>query len=242
MVCARLVVGVMVAVASGACASTGARTLSDRFVIQGTPAVDLGGPLPAASRAATPRHPLEGTSIAHVPSRTSGTMSSLESFDAHLRDALMRVRLAPTAAHHLQVARAYRRLGIFDTAYDYLARSLTVNGSSPAVHDALARLWRDWGYPGLGLSHAYQAVNLAPDWPAAHNTLGTLLYRLGHREEARARFASAVELDPRAAYALDNLCLLSMADGETREAIAFCQQAKAAHRGRPSVHIRPESR
>ena len=47
----------------------------------------------------------------------------------------------------MQVASAYRKIGIFDNAYDYLARSLTLNGPDPAVHDAMARLLRDWGNP-----------------------------------------------------------------------------------------------
>jgi Flp pilus assembly protein TadD len=171
-------------------------------------------------------------------------MSAVESSNPELRDALFRVMLAPTAAHHMAVARAYRKIGIFDTAYDYLARSLAQNGPDPAVHDSLARLWRDWGDPGVGLSHAYQAVSLAPEWPVAHNTLGTLLFQMGQRADARLRFETAVRLDAGAAYALDNLCTLHLADGRTREAIAVCHQAKAAHqaKGRASVNTTPESR
>jgi Flp pilus assembly protein TadD len=169
-------------------------------------------------------------------------MSGVEAVDPELRDAMFRLRLAPTVEHHLQVARAYRRLGIRDAAYDYLSRSLTVNGPDPSVHDALARLWRDWGQPGKGLSHAHQAVYLAPKWPVAQNTLGTLLYRLGQRADARKRFEAAVLLDPLADYALQNLCALALADGRTRDAISLCKQAEAARRGRPSRAFSPESR
>lgn len=239
MVRARLIIGVMAAVWAGACAS-GGQTLAGRFVIQGTPAVDLGGPRPVSSRASKSSNPLAGTAITRIASRTSGSMSALESSNPELRDALFRVMLAPTAKHHLQVARAYRKVGIFDTAYDYLSRSLTLNGPDPAVHDAVARLWRDWGNPGVGLSHAYQAVTLAPDWPVAQNTLGTLLFRLGQRADARVRFEAAVRLNPGAAYALDNLCTLNLADGRTKEAITFCRRAKAAHQSRSP--IRSESR
>ena len=167
--------------------------------------------------------------------------SSLEVSNADLRDAILRVRLAPTAEHHLQVARVYRRLGILDAAYDYLARSLVVNGPDPAVHDALARQWRDWGQPGIGLSHAYQAIHLAPDWPTAYNTLGTLLYALGQRAEALQRFEDAARLDPDAHYAWRNLCALYQAAGRTREAIAACRQADAA-RTRLGARRRQESR
>lgn len=204
--------------------------------------MDLGGPRLVSSRESKARNPLKGKSINNVASRSTGLMSAVESTNPELRDALFRVMLSPTAGHHMQVASAYRKIGIFDNAYDYLARSLTVNGSDPAVHDALARLWRDWGNPGSGLSHAYQAVSLAPDWPVGQNTLGTLLFKLGHRDDARSRFETAVRLDPAAAYALDNLCTLHMAEGRTREAITVCRQAKAARQASPPVQPAPESR
>jgi Flp pilus assembly protein TadD len=238
---ARLMIGVMAALWAGACAS-GGQTMADRFVTQGTPTVDLGGPRLVSSRASKAKNPLKGTAINNVASRTSGTMSAVEGSNPELRDALFRVLLAPTAAHHMQVASAYRKIGIFDNAYDYLARSLTLNGADPAVHDAMARLWRDWGNPGTGLSHAYQAVSMAPEWPVAQNTLGTLLFTLGHRGDARTRFETAVRLDPTAAYALDNLCTLHMVEGRTREAISVCRQAKAARHARAAIKTSPESR
>ncbi len=239
MIGLRLMTGAVMALAVVGCASGRSFTLADRFVRQGTPAVDLGGPRPTVSNAAK-GNPLEHRTITAVPRRLSSSLSAVESFHPELRDALWRVRLAPTATHHLQVARAYVRLGIFDTAHDYLARSLTMNGPDPAVHDAMARLWRDWGQAGLGLSHAYQAVHLAPEWAVGQNTLGTLLYRLGQRRDAVQRFEAAVRIDPGAAYALQNLCTAYQAEGRTREAISMCRRADAA-RARPSA-ARKESR
>jgi Flp pilus assembly protein TadD len=160
----------------------------------------------------------------------SSAASNLESVHPELRDATFRLRLQPTAAHHLLVARVYRRLGIFDTAHDYLERSLAVNGPTPEVHDALARLWRDWGEPGIALSHAHRAVYLAPAWTVARNTLATVLYALGRRLDARKQLEEAVARDPRATYVLDNLCVLYQAEGRTREAISVCRQADAARR------------
>ena len=49
MVIARLMIVMMAAVWAGACAS-GGRTLADRFVIQGTPAMDIGGPRLVSAR------------------------------------------------------------------------------------------------------------------------------------------------------------------------------------------------
>jgi Flp pilus assembly protein TadD len=237
----RLLAGAVLLLSVGGCASGGAVTLADRFVRPGTPTVDLGGPRPDTSRAGKAANPLARASISHVPSRWSSSISSLETSHPDLRDAMFRLTLAPTAEHHLDVARIYRRLGIIDTAVSYLDRSLALHGSDPVVHDAVARLWRDGGQPGMGLTHAYKAVYLAPDWPVGQNTLGTLLYAMGHRADARVRFERAVALDPGAAYALENLCTATFAEGRTREAITICREAREARRRQPSP-TRSESR
>jgi Flp pilus assembly protein TadD len=218
---------------SGGCLSTGSSTFAQRFVRQGKPAVDLGGSRPGPSRDKRAPAPLEHASISSVSSRMSSSVSSLESVHPDLREAMLRLRFAPTPGHHLEVARIYRRLGIFDTAHDYLSRSLTVNGPDPAVLDAMARLWRDWGQPGEGLSYAHRAAYLAPQWATAHNTLGTVLFALGKRIEARKRFELAVSLAPTAPWALQNLCLAYQAEGRTREAITTCRKADAAQRKAP---------
>lgn len=232
MLVRQLCLGLAVLVAGG-CASTGGGTLAQRFVRQGVPTVDLGGPRPGTLPTDRARSPLEHASITTVSSRTSSSASSLENAHPDLREAVLRLRFAPTPAHHLEVARIYRRLGIFDTAHDYLSRSLTVNGADPAVLDALARLWRDWGDLGQGLSYAHRAVYLAPSWAAAQNTLGTVLFSLGQRTEARKRFELAVNLAPNASWALQNLCLSYQAEGRTREAITACRKADAASRKVP---------
>jgi hypothetical protein len=58
----------------------------------------------------------------------------------------------------------------------------------------------------------------------------------------RKRFEAAVLLDPKADYALQNLCALALADGRTLDAISSCRQAEAARRGRPSRLFSSESR
>lgn len=220
----RLSVVVMLTAISGACASADRSTLSARFIRHGTPSVDLGGPRPAAMRPAD-RHLL----LAAAPVRRAPkpVVDSLESSDPELRAALASLLVAPTTAHHLDVAGAYVRRGVLDRAYDYLNRSLTINGADPGVFDALARLWRDWGRPGDGLGHAYRAAYLSPKSPIAQNTLGTLLYRLGRRDGARAAFAQALEFDPAAWYAMANLCYVNMAVGNTALAITQCRKANA---------------
>lgn len=219
-----LALAVAIAAFAGGCASGNRHTLTARFVRAGTPAVDLGGARP------TPLRPVDRSALLHAarsarPARAA--LPSLESHDPALRSALAKLLAAPTHQHHLAVAEHYLRSGVYDRAHDYLEQSLRFNGPDPVMLEALARLWRDWGQPGEGLSHAHRAIYLAPRSPSAHNTLGTLLYHLGSRADARESFTRALALDPSAWYALANLCYMNMAAGDTKTAIAQCRQAKA---------------
>jgi tetratricopeptide (TPR) repeat protein len=96
-------------------------------------------------------------------------------------------------------------------AYDQYTAALRLNSKDAWTYDGRARVWRDWGFAGLGLSDAYHAVYLAPTSPVPQNTLGTLFLKIGLVDEARAAFARALALDPNASYALENLCRLAAA-------------------------------
>jgi Tfp pilus assembly protein PilF len=159
--------------------------------------------------------------------RVGGALTMLETRDSELKDALSAATASATTDHYLAVARRYVESGVPDRAFDYLQRSLTVNGPDARVHDALARVWRDWGLPSAGLGDSYRAISLAPRSAAVHNTLGTLLLRLGYVNEALAQFTAALELDPSAWYAQANLCHVHLSQGQTLLAIAECQDAAA---------------
>jgi tetratricopeptide (TPR) repeat protein len=217
----RRLVALLAIVASCGCASAHERNFASRFIREGTPTVDLGGPRPDTPR--MPQAPLADATIRGNVSRIVGT--SLENFDATLQAAIGRVIIAPTIEHHLGASRAYRQQGIMDHALDYLNRSLAVNGPSAIVYDERARLWRDWGYAAEGLADAYRAVYLAPESPAFRNTLGTVLYRIGQADDALDQFEQVVRLEPNAWYALANLCYVHSAQGRTREAIPLCRRA-----------------
>ncbi|HEX8026983.1 MAG TPA: tetratricopeptide repeat protein, partial [Vicinamibacterales bacterium] len=211
------------AVIAGACASAD-RSLSSRFIRQGTPSMDIGGPRHVSMRPADRAALMRKEAATRTP---PPPLASLEMTDPVIREALAGLQSASSSEQYVAVATSYVRRGVFDRAYDYLTRSLAINGPNAAVYEALARLWRDWGQPDAGLPHAHRAVFFEPQSPAAHNTLGTLLYRLGKRTDARASFVRAVTLDPAAWYAYANLCHVDMATGNTRAAIDECQKAKA---------------
>jgi tetratricopeptide (TPR) repeat protein len=151
--------------------------------------------------------------------------ATIESTDVRLREALAIELVSPTPEHMRNVAAEYRRLRIFDRAHTFLSKAQAADPQDAVTYDALARLWRDSGFPQLGLSDAHRAVYVAPASPAAHNTLGTILQALGHRAMARQEYERALALNPGAAYALNNLCYTALLDGEVGKAVTFCQRA-----------------
>lgn len=158
--------------------------------------------------------------------------SHVEASDPGLRDALARLALLPSAAAHRDVAAAYLRLAIRDKAYDHYEGAVRLDPKDAAAYDALARLWRDWGFPEHGLADAQRAVKWAPDSPIVRNTLGTVYEAMGLRHEARKAYWQAVEIDSHAEYALANLTrLLSVQLSEARRADAPPAAAAEAAKG-----------
>jgi Flp pilus assembly protein TadD len=188
-------------------------------------------PRPAASSAAGTQGDSLETFIGKVRTISSHTARSsaltLESQDPALARALLLFEAAPSAARHRDVADAYIRLGVSDQAHEHLSAAARLQPHDAGTWDRMARIWRDWGLPHLGLSDAHRAVYYAPASPAAHNTLGTILHALGRRNEARVEFERALQLDPTAAYALNNLCYTWTLEGQVRAAVAACQRAIA---------------
>ena len=224
--------------------ATGTRSLSDRFITQGTPAMDLGGPkvvLPSNSLEQW-REKMAALSTPSVPSpagtrATAQSVSSLEATSPRLQRALHDLALAPTTEHYLATAHAYVAEGVSDRAYDYLAAGLERDPRSATLHDATARLWRDWGMHDRALRAAHAAVYFAPRSAEARNTLGTVLWALGQRTEAGQAFTEAADLAPEAWYAWQNLCQVALTVGHTRTATTYCQHAaqlkKLSERNRP---------
>ena len=90
----------------------------------------------------------------------------------------------------------------------------------------LARIWRDWGLPGLGTRAGHRARPTSIRTSAsAENTLGTLLDALGQPAEARQAFVRALALDARAGWALNNLCFVELRMGRLAEARSHCEAA-----------------
>jgi tetratricopeptide (TPR) repeat protein len=219
----------LVSAAASGCAAHSQQTSSNRFVKFGKPLVEIGKPvkIQKAHGDANARR-----AVADEPPASNATLApTIEASDPALSAALLTLSIVPTAEGHRIVAARYRELGILDTAYDHFLRASQLDHADAAAYEGLARIWRDWGFPQLGLADASRAVFYAPASASAHNTLGTLQAALGHDSDARREYQRTVELDPGAAYALNNLCYLSFLAGDASRALGECRAALAVEPG-----------
>jgi Flp pilus assembly protein TadD len=195
-----------------------------------TPHPDISGSSSAGVAAAPPQESLE-TFMAKVRTLSAqarpprNPSATVEGHDVRLSTALAAAAARPAPETFRLVADEYHRLGVADRAHEYLNRALTLNPRDPATYEALARMWRDWGFAHLGLADAYRAVYYSPASAATRNTLGTVFQALGKRDLARVQYELALQLDPSAAYALNNLCYGWILDGDNQRAATACLRA-----------------
>ena len=215
---------------AGGCAARQPPTLTDRFIrhakgkaseASASATFDLPDAPKSASAAAQPAAPgLHDP----VPLNLSDA-PSVETQDTALSDALAALSAVPSGSAHRRVAAEYRRLGIFDEAYDHFMSAIHIDRRDAAAYDGLARLWRDAGFLPRSLTEASRAVFFAPESAQAHNTLGTVLFALDDSREAQRQFEIALALDPQAAYVQNNLCYLSFVRGDLPRALEQCGEA-----------------
>jgi Flp pilus assembly protein TadD len=164
-------------------------------------------------------------SAAARPIVKTNQATSIETRYPALAEALATVEANSTAENNRIAGEAYRQAGVLDRAQQYFSEAVRLDPTDAAAYDGLARVWRDWGYPNLGLGDAYRAVYHAPKSPEAYNTLGTLLQALGLRAPARQAYDRALALDSSAGYAFNNLCYLSFLERNRTAASSECQAA-----------------
>ena len=104
------------------CAARQSSAMAERFVRTGAPKFEYPPELfeanaPSAASVAEERARLQ--ELARRPPPLRSPAQSLEATDPELTNALRELGRAKTAASHLAVADAYRRLGVRDQAFDH---------------------------------------------------------------------------------------------------------------------------
>jgi Flp pilus assembly protein TadD len=201
--------------------------LTSRFVKPGKPAVEMGPEAGSGWTLDTYLAKVRHLSATAKPVRKQTLLPTIEQRDPALSMALLQLAVYQTAAANRRVAERYRQLGVLDAAHRHYQQAIVLDGEDAAAWDGMARIWRDWGFPHLGVPDAHRAAYFAPDSPGPQNTLGTLFQAMGRTSEAREAYRRAVALDPAAAYALSNLCYLSFLESRMAQAAEECAAALA---------------
>ena len=192
---------------------------------------------PAPATTAGPEGPADGSlheyiaKVRHVSSAARPAnptaATTLEGRDPELAAALLHVQVSPSAEWHLVAGGLYRQHSVLDAAYRHYNAAAKLQPRNAEAYDGLARIWRDWGLPGLAVGDAVRARFYAPESPVVHNTFGTIMQALGRTADARRAYERARQLDDRATYALNNLCYLSFVEGRVEAAVEQCRAAVA---------------
>ena len=175
-------------------------------------------------------------SSSDTPVVRAGSATTIEATRPTLGELSRTRAVNPSAENERRLAFEYVTQGILDAAFDHFQAALRLDPHDGQSHEGIARIWREWGFPALGLSSAYRAVYWLPESASAQNTLGTLLLKLDLADAAADRFERARQLDPAAAYPLNNLCYLALGRGRSADAVEWCRAAAAADT--TSEHVR----
>ena len=184
----------------------------------------------AVPAAATPSpHEVQdaGAAVPSLKPKLSKDVQALEDRNKALGAAKLRVEASPTLENQRALAEQYVKAGVLDAAMDHFDAALKLDPHDVPSLDGSARIWREWGHADIALPQAYKAVYQAPDSPVVHNTLGTLLLKLGHLDAAREQFLQARTLAPSAAYPVNNLCYVELMRANSADAVRLCREAAA---------------
>jgi tetratricopeptide (TPR) repeat protein len=187
---------------------------SDRTASAGAPADSLSAYMAKFREAQANAHP-----------ETPPAVRTIEASDPALAAALLAATAAPSPDSNRDAAQENRRQRVNDKSLENMHHALKLDPKDATTHDAIARVWRDAGFPHLGVGDSYRAIYYAPKSAAARNTLGTLFQAMGRRAEARTQYEIAARLDPMAGYAHNNLCYGWILEGDASRALQACRRA-----------------
>jgi len=128
----------------------------------------------------------------------------------------------------LMSAQTYNALGDAFAMEKALKKTVEVDPQSLQAYAMLGKMYYQQGRLDLARRELETYVNRAPNSVPANTMLGTILELQGRKDEAKARYNKALQTDPRAAVAANNLAWIdSNANGNLDMALQLAQTAKA---------------
>ena len=128
----------------------------------------------------------------------------------------------------LMSAQTYNALGDAFAMEKALKKTVEVDPQSLQAYAMLGKMYYQQGRLDLARRELETYVNRAPNSVPANTMLGTILELQGRKDEAKARYNKALQTDPRAAVAANNLAWIDANNnGNLDMALQLAQTAKA---------------
>jgi putative PEP-CTERM system TPR-repeat lipoprotein len=128
----------------------------------------------------------------------------------------------------MMAAQTYNAIGDAFEMEKALKKTVEVDPQSLQAYAMLGKMYYQQGRLDLARRELETYVNRAPNSVPANTMLGTILQLQGKNPDARARYNKALQIDPRAAVAANNLAWIdATTDGNLDLALQLAQTAKA---------------
>jgi Flp pilus assembly protein TadD len=199
--------------------------LASHFVKPGKPSASYDDPNAAPPQAGLQEYARKVRTLQSRAQPKSTLLPSIETQNPAIQKGLLLLAMRETSAGHVALAYAYKRAGVTDYALKHFQRAVALEPCDAPAYDGMARVWRDSGFPGLGLGDAYRALHCDPTSADIYNTLGTVFMALGQERNARQAFQHALAMNPHAAFALNNMCYMDVVAGHLSDAERLCRAA-----------------
>ncbi len=125
-------------------------------------------------------------------------------------------------------AQTYYAIGVAFEMEKVLKRTVEVDPQSLQAYAMLGKMYYQQGRLDLARRELETYVNRAPNSVPANTMLGTILQLQGKNNDAKARYNKALQIDPRAAVAANNLAWIdATSNGNLDVALQLAQTAKA---------------
>lgn len=128
----------------------------------------------------------------------------------------------------MMAAQTYNAIGDAFEMEKALKRTVEVDPQSLQAYAMLGKMYYQQGRLDLARRELETYANRAPNSVAANTMLGTILQLQGRNTDARTRYNKALQIDPRAAVAANNLAWIdATSNGNLDLALQLAQTAKA---------------